>query len=660
MAEIADTGGIQRENPGNSSSPGRSRGNPQSSLRMGAIMGIRTFINQFPKPIALLDRQLRYVAVSDSWLRAYALTEGMVLGRPHEEVLPEDYNLWKDAYNRCLSSGTIEHLDYDFSIGPGGCLDAIRWLAAPRYDESGNIEGVLVFSEVVSADLKDNIEVELDRQRLRLVLDTVGDGIIITNSEGMITLINPAASKLLGVLSHEGVGKPVDAYLPLPDSTQEHSLLQRLQWLGEQSDGGGRKFKIWDRAGREKTVELSVKEMRAGNQTDLLLTLRDLTTIEDVQQRLRIHSTALYTAANIIVITDATGKVTWANPSFYRITGYTEEEIIGNSTRILKSGAHEDAFYREMWDTIVSGKVWQGQIINRYKDGSLHHEFTTITPVLNNSGKVAFFVAIKQDVTDQKKQEQEILESHDALQESLLAKSQLLASVGHELRAPLNSLMGYSEMLASFVPEGEERARLALERVHKSGREMLSLMSNIFDLAKTESGKLRITPSEINFYDLVKDILVIAKGVALKKGIVIETSIAPEIPVITADEIKMKQILYNLFSNAIRWSPSGGRLHLKAHVEKAGPQGANHLVFSITDCGPGIENEDRERIFEDFFHKEPPAEMHETTLGHGFGLALTRKLVEMHGGTITADNTTGGKTGARLTVFLPLAPVAEN
>ncbi|MBI4840043.1 MAG: PAS domain S-box protein [candidate division NC10 bacterium] len=133
---------------------------------------------------------------------------------------------------------------------------------------------------------------------------------------------------------------------------------------------------------------------------------RELIERKKIEERLRLQSTALNSAASAIVITDREGLITWVNPAFTQLTGYIPEEALGQTMRLLKSGKHDQAFYRHMWETILAGQVWHGEVINRRKDGSIYTDEQTITPVFNERGEISHFVTIKQDITDRKRAEE--------------------------------------------------------------------------------------------------------------------------------------------------------------------------------------------------------------------------------------------------------------
>jgi two-component system, cell cycle sensor histidine kinase and response regulator CckA len=162
--------------------------------------------------------------------------------------------------------------------------------------------------------------------------------------------------------------------------------------------------------GKEVWFDGSISPMSKGS---VIWIARDITERKQIEERLRLQATALQSAAHAIVITDVQGNITWVNPAFTTLTGYTFEEVSGRNARILKSGKHDASFYKTLWDTVLSGQVWQGEIINRRKDKSLYFEDQTITPVMNESGKIINFIAIKQDTTEQRRAEEALRESEE-------------------------------------------------------------------------------------------------------------------------------------------------------------------------------------------------------------------------------------------------------
>lgn len=612
------------------------------------------FIRHFPKPLALFDRKLRFVAASQSWLDSHLLGEGAVMGKHLGEVLPDDWALWEKGLKRCLK-GSVEQLDYDLAVQGTGRVDALRWTAAPRLDARRNVVGVLVFSEVVAGNLGNGVGDEMARQRLRSVLDAVTDGIVLTDRLGRVSLINPAVTRIFGYTPHELVGREFRLLLDLPKHAESGTTGELIANSGRESRfGNGLELTARKKDGTPVPVEVSVSEMRNGAGTDTLVTLRDISDRVNMFEALEIQSAALEAAANGIVISDREGRAVWINRAVSKLTGYSLEELAGGSLNKLKSGAHDEAFYRGMWDTITAGNVWDDFVVNRRKDGSLYEEQMTITPVKVGDGEITHFIAVKQDATRRRQCEQALIEARDLAEQALMAKNRLLATLAHEIRTPLSAMLGNLELVLDATANGglDEKLRGLLDRVEKGGEGLLRLMDNVLDLARADGQGEALDLEPLSLPEIIQDMVVLVKGLAFRKGISFKTGLEGPLPVIQADRVKVKQILHNLLGNAVKWTPPNGCIWLDAQPVPAAPAPCEGVLFTITDTGPGIPEEEQEHIFEEFVQIHPE-DRHE---GAGFGLSLARRLVELHGGTISVDNAGGLGQGAVFKVWLPLAP----
>ena len=233
------------------------------------------------------------------------------------------------------------------------------------------------------------------------------------------------------------------------------------------------------------------------------------------------------------------------------------------------------------------------------------------------------------------------------------AKSEFLANMSHELRTPLNHIIGFTELVVDknfgeLNPQQEE----FLNDVLQSGRHLLNLINEILDLSKVESGKMDLALSTVYLRPLVENSLVMVKEKALKHRIKLSTELADQPEAILADERKLKQILYNLLSNAVKFTPDGGSVRVRVASENGASPGPG-LRFSVMDTGVGLKTQDLERIFEPFEQADNTASR--KFQGTGLGLALTKKMVELHGGRIWADSEGEGK-GSRFHFIIPGKP----
>jgi signal transduction histidine kinase len=228
-------------------------------------------------------------------------------------------------------------------------------------------------------------------------------------------------------------------------------------------------------------------------------------------------------------------------------------------------------------------------------------------------------------------------------------KSEFLATMSHELRTPLNAINGFSEVLLErYFGDLNDKQEEYLNDILSSGRHLLSLISDILDLSKVEAGRMELEPSRFPLAPLLESGLVMVRERANRNGVQLGLDVSPEVGEIEADERKVKQMLFNLLSNAVKFTPPGGRVDVAARSAREG------VEITVRDTGAGIAAEDQERIFEAFRQARPGQDHGE---GTGLGLALTRRLVELHGGRIGVESVPG--RGSTFTVALPRRPSPE-
>jgi len=262
-----------------------------------------------------------------------------------------------------------------------------------------------------------------EHRRAATVIEHAADGIITINEQDLVESFNPAATRLFGYAAEEVIGKPLTLLLPERYREAYQRGLERVRLTGE-SRVIGKTIEVHGRRqdGREVPLEISLATWKTEVGTFYTCIVRDISERKQAEERLRLQSAALESAANAILVADRQGRIIWVNPAFTRLTGYTQDEVLGQNPRLLKSSQHDQPFYQNLWETILSGQVWHGKIINRRKDGSLYTEEQTITPVRGVGGEIDHFIAIKLDVTERKWAEEALHALYGAslqIQESL-------------------------------------------------------------------------------------------------------------------------------------------------------------------------------------------------------------------------------------------------
>jgi two-component system, NarL family, sensor histidine kinase BarA len=238
----------------------------------------------------------------------------------------------------------------------------------------------------------------------------------------------------------------------------------------------------------------------------------------------------------------------------------------------------------------------------------------------------------------------ELAQANLALYESNRLKNDFLATMSHELRTPLNSILGFSEVLQSADGLTDKQTRW-VGNIRSSGEQLLALINDILDLAKIEAGKMQVRVAEYSIYDVCEGLLTMFRPMAEKKNIDLRATLAPDIPLLRQDVVKLQQILSNLLSNAVKFTPEGGRVLLKAEAE-----GDAHILLTVTDTGVGIAAEEQELVFEKF--RQGGSALTREHDGTGLGLSIVRELSKLLGGEVKLESELG--RGSTFTVRLPL------
>lgn len=256
---------------------------------------------------------------------------------------------------------------------------------------------------------------ETHHQFFRALFDSAFDPTVVVSDQGVIVLANPACLPLLGYSPTELLGQPVE--ILVPPRFQAHAHLRAGFMAKPRSRAMGQGVALFARhsGGHDIPVDIALTPIALGSRRWTAAVIRDMREHAHGADALRVQATALRAAANGVVITDRTGTITWVNPAACTITGYSADELVGQHTRILKSGMHDRAFYEALWSQVTRGETWTGTIVNRRKDGSHYDEDQTIAPVRDDSGEVSHFIAIKQDVSERRRNEEALAAAHAEL-----------------------------------------------------------------------------------------------------------------------------------------------------------------------------------------------------------------------------------------------------
>lgn len=496
---------------------------------------------------------------------------------------------------------------------------------------------------------------ENSETQLRSIANSAHDAILMMNHQGSITYWNPAAEQILGYSATEALGKDLhDLLVPERYLADYRAAFAAFQRSGHGS-AVGKTLELFARRkdGQEIAVAMSLSAVFLNGTWNAVGLLRDITEQKRINASLRMLSAAVEHSPVSIIITDRDGRIEYVNPKSCQMTGYTPEELRGQNPRIMKGPTHSPEFYKNLWETILSGREWYGEFHNRRKDGSLVWVMASISPIYDEKGEITHFVGVREEIEKQKKLQEELANiaqlekvARDRAEQANRAKSEFLAGMSHEIRTPLNAIIGMSDLLAETRLDGEQSGYLSV--VHSAGETLQGLISDILDLSKIEAGMLQLDSVPFSLRDCIRQLTDITSVRASSKGVTYSFSVNSAVPDwLLGDSLRLRQVLINLVGNAVKFTDSGGSVLLE--VEPVQQSDAEVLIrFSVTDTGIGIAPEKLDTIFESFSQADSSTTRRYG--GTGLGLAISRHLAGMMGGEIGVESTVGKGSCFRFTV----------
>ena len=386
----------------------------------------------------------------------------------------------------------------------------------------------------------------------------------------------------------------------------------------------------------------SVRRGRAWSDDDagMLRVVSDLIAGHRARKRTAMHlkklENAIEQAVEMVVVTDSSGVIEYVTPAVSRISGYSREELIGRTPAVFKSGHQDGEFYRRLWETIMDGRIWSGELVNRGKDGALWNEEMTISPIKDENGEVTHFVAIKRDISEKKRLEERLRRS-----ERLSSIGTLVSGVAHELNNPLTAILGFSEGLVE-MEDLDEHVRSDLDVIAAQSRRAVEIVRGLlrFTGVKTSS------KVSLDINELISGVLEFQGRDLARSGIEVRREFTEPLPPVLGDATQLQQVFLNIVSNAqyeMRSANGGGVLT----VRTSSSDDEVRAVFE--NNGPPIPEHVMANIFDPFFTGKKVGD------GTGLGLSIAYAVVKEHGGGIWAENI---DDGVRFTVTLPAAAPA--
>ncbi len=517
----------------------------------------------------------------------------------------------------------------------------------PLYEPQGGITGCLALALDITERKIAEAQLVESNQRMEALIESAPVAIVALDGDGKVSLWNPGAERVFGWKRAEVIGN-LNPTVP-PEKMEDFRTIFEVVMQG--GSVAGLEATCRHKDGSPVEVSLSAAPLRdaSGEITGAMSVFTDITARKQAEAEKHLLSTAIEQSAECIVITDPAGIIQYANPAFTATTGYSREETIGQSTRLLKSGKHDAAYYQQLWETILKGDTWRGEIINRHKDGNLFFAEMAITPVRDPRGEITAFIAVHKDITQRRALEHQLFQAQK--QEAI---GQLAGGIAHDFNNVLGAILGMAELGLMDAPEGS-KIRDRLQKIQHHGGRAVALTRQLLAFSRRQVLERR----DISLNHAVNEILSLL-GDTLGKDIELHTKLAESLSATHADPAQVEQVLMNLCVNARDAMPKGGQLFIETRNEtideaycRTNPLAhpGRYVLLLVSDTGNGMKPDVAEHIFEPFFTTKGPGK------GTGLGLATVYGIVKQHDGFINVYSEPG--EGATFKVYFPVAESAE-
>jgi PAS domain S-box-containing protein len=584
----------------------------------------------------------------------YGYSAQEVIGRPVAFLAPADRSdEIQNILERIRSGEKISHFETVRLRKDGNPID-VAVTVSPIISVSGEVTGAATIAHDISERKRAEAELMFKTALLEAESETTIDGILVVDEAGKIVSYNRQFALIFGV--PEGLkgqnDRPVLEHV-LPQFADSARFRERVDYLYEHREVKSRDEIVLVDGRTLDRYSAPLVDSR-GVYRARVWYFRDITERKRAEERLRKLSRAVEQSPAAVVITDVQGAIEYVNPKFTQITGYSAAEVKGQNPRILKSGMQSPSIYEGLWTMILSGAEWRGELANRKKSGEIYWESSSIVPIRDSAGAITHFLAVKEDITERKRAEEELRRAKDAAEAANRAKSQFLANMSHEIRTPMNGVIGMAGLLLDTELSHEQR-RYA-EIVRSSGEALLAVINDILDFSRIEARKLNLECADFDLRSVLEYAASLVGIKTVEKKLELVFEVVPGTPcLLRGDAGRLRQVLVNLLGNAVKFTAQG-EVAVRVRVDSEDEQKAT-LHFTVRDTGIGFRQDLASVLFEPFVQADGSKTRRYG--GTGLGLTISKQLVELMGGRIGVRSQEGKGAAFWFTAVFEKQPAAS-
>lgn len=546
-------------------------------------------------------------------------------------IHPEDKEMVNDLIDIAKTKNEGYELEYRINR-PNG---EVRWVvekAHPYYDQNNKLAGYVGATIDITGRKQSVLELQNSEEKFRsLFQNHTAAKLIIDVESGRIADANSAAAKLYGW----SVDELQNLYFS-QISKASYEWILRNSGTDKEAEFGKMEFRHSKSDGSTFDVEVFISFIRLNEKRFVHVIVFDITDKKQAEKNIQLLKGAIEAASVAVFITNASGEIYYANAFFSQLTEYSPEEILGRKPDVIKSGNQSENFYRDLWATVHSGKTWEGELVNKKKNGELYWVRAIISPILDPNGDVVNIVAIQEDIS-LKKQAEETHKQLEFAKKTARFKQDFLAKMSHEIRTPLSGVLGMIEVLEQTDLKQEQKEYV--KDIKSSGENLKEIINQVLEYSKIEAGKISLRPQDFEFMSLLEEARSLYKD-CLSANVAFLIEVDSHIPqFICADKIRLSQVVNNFVSNAIKFTREGSITLKATFINKEESEGGITIKNEVCDTGKGIPNDLQRKLFNPFIQSEEGERLEYE--GTGLGLSISSELVTLMHGAIGVESELG-------------------